>query len=247
MRSKRLISGFTLIELLSVVAVTGTLAALVMAGLNGVRTSANRTKCVQNVRQIATAAVLYAQDHDGLFPDPIATIKQVTGQNISGNGWDVALTPYLSIEDFKRPAAVFKCPVDPRPAKDATTGKFARSYCFSGINAEDGANSLRGLLAGNNPDTGERYQVVRKLGSVTNPSDTIMIYEAFSPSPYTGNYQYYSGAGIYAGWKSGTGPVLANGKPYHGTVMNFGFVDGHVESASPVSAYSPVDRFQAIR
>ena len=53
-------SGFTLIELLVVIAIIGILASTALASLNDARASANFTKMKQDMRQIATAAELFA-------------------------------------------------------------------------------------------------------------------------------------------------------------------------------------------
>ena len=55
-------AGFTLIELLVVVAIVGTLASLLMPALLQAREKASRTKCTSNLRQLAIAALSYADD-----------------------------------------------------------------------------------------------------------------------------------------------------------------------------------------
>lgn len=57
-----------MIELLVVIAVISLLAALVVPGVNNAMRNAIATKCVNNLRQVATALDVYIQDHDNYYP-----------------------------------------------------------------------------------------------------------------------------------------------------------------------------------
>ena len=61
-------SGMTLIELLVVIAIVGILFALIYPNIKKGVDAANRTKCLNNLRQIGAAAELYTQENDNTFP-----------------------------------------------------------------------------------------------------------------------------------------------------------------------------------
>ncbi|RMD74671.1 MAG: prepilin-type N-terminal cleavage/methylation domain-containing protein, partial [Lentisphaerae bacterium] len=58
---------FTLIELLVVVTILGILAALLLPSLSRARTFARVTQTRNNLKQLGTTAVLYADDYDGMM------------------------------------------------------------------------------------------------------------------------------------------------------------------------------------
>jgi prepilin-type N-terminal cleavage/methylation domain-containing protein len=60
--------GFTLIELLVVIAVIAVLAAILFPVFGKAREKARQTTCLNNQKQLVTAALLFAQDHDELLP-----------------------------------------------------------------------------------------------------------------------------------------------------------------------------------
>jgi prepilin-type N-terminal cleavage/methylation domain-containing protein len=70
MRVKR---GFTLIELLVVIAIIAILAAILFPVLAKAKIQAQATACKSNMRQIAYALTMYADDHNGCFPDQTST------------------------------------------------------------------------------------------------------------------------------------------------------------------------------
>src|SRR5881409_2260801 len=82
--------GFTLIELLVVIAIIAILAALLLPALSKSKEKAKSIACVNNLRQMALASKIYADDHDGRY----CFTFQVRGNNVFRKAWFNFLQPY---------------------------------------------------------------------------------------------------------------------------------------------------------
>ncbi|MEA3400184.1 MAG: DUF1559 domain-containing protein [Armatimonadota bacterium] len=94
--------GFTLIELLVVIAIIAILAAILFPVFARAREKARQTACLNNVKQISLAFMMYANDYDEFLPP-------LNNGNASGTYWWMDLTePYMKNRD------ILACPSAPR-------------------------------------------------------------------------------------------------------------------------------------
>src|SRR5687768_16827018 len=68
MQSRALRRAFTLIELLVVIAIIAILASLLLPALARAKESAKLVQSQSDIRQLGMAVVMYADDHEGFFP-----------------------------------------------------------------------------------------------------------------------------------------------------------------------------------
>lgn len=246
MRATAHVYGFTLVEILASAAIIAVLASIVLATIGGIKTNADRTVCVSNLRLLAGAMLAYTADHQGNYPAPFGEGE--------ANSWDGLILPYLkdgaTTDQYLK---ILQCPEDKRSVV-SYQGKpaYPRSYRISSQPAND-LDSPMGVV-GYNKTGNETVSLIRRSVQVTKPADTIMLFENYTTNAekptYLDNWQFYNGSSMASGWRSArvTG-YRADGskKLYHGKVINYAMADGHVESRDLAWPYTPHVRWDAVR
>jgi len=227
-------SGFTLIELLVVIALLAILAGLLLPALTRARAKSLTLFCLQNMKQVCTAGLLYTDDANDRFPYNLASveIKQKLAQDqfINWNStimnWELdtdntntvlltrgGLGPYVS-----RVATVYRCPAD-RVVSDiqAAAGWTVRvrSISMNAMVGDAGQFSTKGVNV-NNPD----YRQFFKMSQMSQPAQVFVLIEEHPDSINDG---YFLNHPDDCEWFD----LPAS---YHDGGVNLTFADGHAET-----------------
>ena len=124
-------SAFTLIELLVVMAIISILASMLMPALSRAREQARRADCINNLRQITIATLMYTSEYDDYLPWP--------GRDDLPAAGDVAAVVNLYPNYVGHSAKVFRCRGDRVPPSTPSTidnaGIDAPNSCYMSYHA----------------------------------------------------------------------------------------------------------------
>lgn len=165
--------AFTLIELLVVIAIIAILAAILFPVFAQARERARMAACLSNMRQLATAVQMYAQDHDEAFVYTANYDLPTPGRPI----WTSLVQPYVKNE------GVFRCP---SASGDAYTPDWNnRGYASIGFTAQ------MAFVSDPSNAPGEAFPEVVTLAGVDEPTRTPFFTDTPNADVATGSLGKY--------------------------------------------------------
>ncbi len=209
--------AFTLVELLIVIAIVGTLIALLLPAVQSAREAARRTQCSNNLRQFALA---FQQHHAslGFFPtgghDWNLAPLYMDGRPVVGEkqqaGWGFQVLPYIEGQDVwqKGPIeaigalnSLYFCPTRRAPQSLQREDKYAPQLTGGIL-----THALSDYAAGNREETGSvrRFTPV-KIAEVTDGlSHTLLAADKRLNIRHLGEPQDDDNEGYTVGWNEDT-------------------------------------------
>ncbi len=207
--------AFTLIELLVVIAIIAILAAILFPVFAQAKAAAKVTVCVSNVKNIATAQIMYQGDYD----DQYLTVERDVYGYCNPNQGDapVRLAPYIKNWD------IWFCPVRPRKTYPAGACSWNPKNYLLGYGTNFGIWSIsdnigvyREWMSG---DADYSAAIGHRLSEVERPANFIV-------GGQTNDYPYYT---LGLAFQSTDGSGLA--QIYHNGHWPYYYSDGHAKPA----------------
>ena len=239
--------GFTLIELLVVIAIIAILAAILFPVFAQAKAAAKKTAAISNLKQNATAVLMYNADYDGAFAQSAYGIGTPNGYVVPGSGAQV-YSIYDAIYPYTKNKDIYLDPADPKAINWTQVLAGIGLVPFqNGSNTIQFAGSAINFALFEDPAVPPTFDesVVNETG-LSAPVDTPMFFSARYVAAGGPNRDVVDGAGNpingTPNYYAPAGPFSAQNFPgtaRHTDTLVVNFADGHAKAYKKNAGMTP--------